>query len=538
MSAQSHLALAATHLDDAIEHLTFDRFDWAFESLWRGAASMRHATGAAPIAIPPLGKLPSAGALSGRGGERRDDPLHRLADAIEALRDLVDPNAFEASCAARASEIEGLVFAASDLLLRLAKRERLIDPGAVYGSLSGAWVPPGYDDHRRAHRLNRRALLGLLGAGAVGTLTACRSGAAPPARANEPTPASAREPEIAPVEPATVRATTRLTGQQWPTSDPFLFCAYHVDAYPEGDGSMRPNASLAGRNLGRDFDPNADWRMYHGQEIPGFPRHPHRGFETVTVVRRGLLDHADSMGAAARYGDGDVQWLTAGDGIQHAEMFPLVHTDRDNTSEFFQIWMNLPAANKRVPPHFTMIWSDDVPRLVERDSQGLEVELTLSAGAYGNHAPPSPPPNSWASQPESDVAIWSLRLAAGATFTLPPVQDGTERSLYFHRGNGGLLGERAIADRTRVELAGAGPIELRAADAELEVLLLQGRPIGEPVARRGPFVMNTSDEIREAYSDYRRTQFGGWPWQGDGPVHRADRGRFALRPDGTLEEPT
>ena len=107
----------------------------------------------------------------------------------------------------------------------------------------------------------------------------------------------------------------------WPTRDPFLFCVHHFDAYPKGNDKFGPAASLAGRDIGRDFAGVDGWRMYHGDTVPGFPSHPHRGFETVTIVRQGLLDHSDSLGASARYVDGDVQWLTAGAGIQHAEMF-------------------------------------------------------------------------------------------------------------------------------------------------------------------------------------------------------------------------
>ena len=150
-------------------------------------------------------------------------------------------------------------------------------------------------------------------------------------------------------------------GFPWPTLDPFLFCVHHDDAYPAGNGRFGPQASLAGHQRGQDFD-NADgWRMYHGEAVPGFPAHPHRGFETVTVVRRGLIDHADSLGAAARYGAGDVQWLTAGSGIVHAEMFPLLRTDAPNPLELFQIWLNLPARSKFAAPHFTMFWSAQLP---------------------------------------------------------------------------------------------------------------------------------------------------------------------------------
>src|SRR5258708_4633833 len=150
--------------------------------------------------------------------------------------------------------------------------------------------------------------------------------------------------------------------------------------------------------------------MYHGRVVPGFPQHPHRGFETVTVVRRGLIDHADSLGAAARYGAGDVQWLTAGQGIVHSEMFPLLDRERPNPLELFQIWLNLPAASKMVEPHFKMLWSRDVPRVAPAPG----VEVTLVAGALDGARPPAPPPRSWAARAENDVAIWTIRLQPGA----------------------------------------------------------------------------------------------------------------------------
>src|SRR3954469_3268547 len=137
----------------------------------------------------------------------------------------------------------------------------------------------------------------------------------------------------------------------WQPLDPFLACMHHDDAYPAGNEKLGPNASLAGRRIGMDFDGKDGWNMYHGDVVPGFPSHPHRGFETVTIVREGLIDHADSLGAAARFGGGDVQWLTAGGGVVHAEMFPLLRRDAKNPLELFQIWLNLPAADKLEPAH-------------------------------------------------------------------------------------------------------------------------------------------------------------------------------------------
>ena len=109
------------------------------------------------------------------------------------------------------------------------------------------------------------------------------------------------------------------------------------------------------------------------REVPGFPEHPHRGFETVTIVRTGYVDHSDSLGAAGRYGEGDVQWMTAGAGIVHAEMFPLLRQDGPNLLEIFQIWLNLPRESKLVEPHYRMFWNESVPRWKHVDDAGRRI---------------------------------------------------------------------------------------------------------------------------------------------------------------------
>ena len=318
----------------------------------------------------------------------------------------------------------------------------------------------------------------------------------------------------------------------WETPNPFLFCVHHLDFYPKGDGRFGPAASLAGRAIGQDFGGKDGWNLYHGATVPGFPQHPHRGFETVTVVRRGLVDHSDSLGAQARYGEGDVQWLTAGAGIQHAEMFPLVHEDRENTLELFQIWLNLPAADKMAPPFFAMFWADTVP--LARPAEG--VEATVVAGALGDSLPPAPPPHSYASRPGSDVAIWTIRMEAGAAWTMPPAARGSNRFLYFFSGRNLRIAGEAIARPTLVVVDPEAPLLLEAADAPVELLVLQGKPLAEPVAQYGPFVMNTRAELQQSFADYQRTQFGGWPWAGPDPVN-GSQGRFARRPDGAVERP-
>jgi len=324
-------------------------------------------------------------------------------------------------------------------------------------------------------------------------------------------------------------------GFPWETADPFLFCAYHDDHYPAGNEQMGPAASLEGRHIGEDFAGKDGWRMYHGDVVPGFPQHPHRGFETVTLVRRGLVDHSDSLGATARFGHGDVQWLTAGKGTVHSEMFPLLDRDGSNPAELFQIWLNLPRVDKLAEPHFSMLWASQVPRLLFKDSAGRATEVTLVAGRLGDRKAPPPPPRSWASRPDSDVVIATLKLAPNAEWTLPPAHSGVNRALYFFRGSSLRVGGASVRSRHSVELHGDREVVLRNGDDEAELLLLQGRPIGEPVAQYGPFVMNTQAEIQQAFADYRRTGFGGWPWPVDGPVHPRDRSRFARRADGRLE---
>ena len=131
-------------------------------------------------------------------------------------------------------------------------------------------------------------------------------------------------------------------GFPWQTQDPFLFCVYHLDHYPKGNGELGPDDSLEGRTLGNDFEIKDGYRMYHGTTVPGFPAHPHRGFETITIVNKGFCDHSDSLGAAGRFGEGDVQWMTAGRGVQHSEMFPLVHTQKENPLELFLLNFLLP----------------------------------------------------------------------------------------------------------------------------------------------------------------------------------------------------
>ena len=326
-------------------------------------------------------------------------------------------------------------------------------------------------------------------------------------------------------------------GFQWATVDPFLFCVHHLDRYPEANEFMGPAASLEARDIGMDFEGADGWRMYHGSTVPGFPQHPHRGFETVTFVRQGFVDHSDSLGATARFGRGDVQWLTAGRGIVHCEMFPLLDRNGPNPCELFQIWLNLPAADKMVDPYFTMLWGEALPTHTARDGEGRSTEITIIGGAYEGLRPPPPPPDSWASRADADVAIWHAVLDEAATWTVPPAAGaGTVRTLYVFEG-GVRIGAHELEASTGAVLCADEAVAVRGGPYGAEALVLQGRPIGEPVAQYGPFVMNDRAGIEQAFADYRATGFGGWPWATDDPVHAREAGRFAIRPDGRKEIP-
>ncbi|MES1205714.1 MAG: pirin family protein [Pseudomonadota bacterium] len=385
--------------------------------------------------------------------------------------------------------------------------------------------------------VNRRDTLKVMAAAGATVSAATSAACIERSRPERSAPPHPRPAGPAPKSPDAAILSVEALGFQWKTVDPFIFCVHHDDKYPAGNDRFGPAASLAGRNLGSDFELRDGWRMYHGDTVPGFPQHPHRGFETVTVVRRGLLDHSDSLGAAARYGGGDVQWLTAGNGILHAEMFPLLNRQAGNPLELFQIWLNLPSGHKMVDPYFSMLWNSAIPRQVKLDGLGNPTEVTLIAGRLDGVAAPSPPPKSWASESDSDVAIWTIRMAPGARFAVPAARTGTNRVLYFFRGSGLRVAGLAIPDYHRVQVRPDSDVVLEGGAGETEILMLQGRPINEPVVQRGPFVMNSADEIRQAFADYQRTQFGGWPWKSSDPVHGREGGRFARYINGRVERP-
>lgn len=321
----------------------------------------------------------------------------------------------------------------------------------------------------------------------------------------------------------------------WLPKDPFLFCAYHKDQYPKGNAKMEPSISIKDRPLGNDFVIKDGFRMYHGTKVPGFPYHPHRGFETVTVAKEGVIDHADSLGSSGRFSNGDVQWMTAGKGVQHSEMFPLLNEEKENTLEIFQIWLNLPKKDKMVDAHFKMLWSEDIPIVNIKDQNGNETKIDIIAGQFKDKKAPRPAPNSWANNIENEVAIWTIKMNPNAQMILPASNNEVTRSLFFYKGSDIEIDGATIHTDHSVDLVSTEKVTIQNKEETAYILLLQGKPIGEPVAQRGPFVMNTSAEISETIKDYQKTLFGGWPWKRADMVHEKKLGRFAIHADGKKE---
>lgn len=322
-------------------------------------------------------------------------------------------------------------------------------------------------------------------------------------------------------------------GFPWQTFDPFLFCAHHQDIYPSGNEQLGIDRDqLGGRALGSDFEKKDGFRMYHGKQIPGFPYHPHCGFETITLVTEGFIDHSDSLGASARFGEGDVQWMTAGSGVQHSEMFPMLQSDNENRLELFQIWLNLPARSKQVDAHFEMIWEDEIPQW---KTSGVFTRLIY--GQIDEYKQSICPPNSWAADHQNQLQLVQYILDPGATLQLPSTNGPLNRALYQYKGSAEINGQ-AFEEGTGVFIEEHEKLTIiNCSESPVYFILMQGKPIGEPVAKYGPFVMNTSQEIEQVIQNYRRTEFGGWPWPTAEHVHDAGRGRFAQYPDGYIKLP-
>ena len=311
--------------------------------------------------------------------------------------------------------------------------------------------------------------------------------------------------------------------------DPFIFTMHHIDHYPRGNAQMGPTIPST---------PDARYSMYHGETVPGFPAHPHTGFETITLVEQGTVDHFDSLGNSGRYADGDVQWQSTGDGVEHSEMFPLVHQDKENPLELFQIWFNSSPAQKKEQAVYKMLWREEIPHVITKDAQGLTADIRVISGQFNDQWSLAQPPHSWAFDKENKVNIFMITAEPNAEIIIPATSSTSTRFAYFYEGESLDVAGQNIPVKRLLELKPDTEVVLKNGGTTGKILWLEGEPIGAPVAAHGPFVLNSDHELKVAFSRYFETQFGGWPWDTPAPVFDVNQKRIASYNKGeTVEYP-
>ena len=289
----------------------------------------------------------------------------------------------------------------------------------------------------------------------------------------------------------------------------------HAGPRPHWVGDGFPVRSLFSYNgLGRELSPFL--MLDHAAPTPfgpaarprGVGQHPHRGFETVTIVYQGELEHQDSTGAGGRIGPGDVQWMTAGGGIVHEEFHSHEFTRRGGIIEMVQLWVNLPAKHKMTPPRYQTLLDAHIPSIALPDAAG---SVRVIAGEFAHTRGPA--------ITFTPMNVWDVRIAAGreALFSAP---EGHTLALVVLHGR--VLVNGATADAGQlVHLERLGSAVKIEALSEATLVWLSGEPIPEPIVGHGPFVMNTEAEIHQAIQDFNSGQFGRIPAASAGGFTRA-----------------
>lgn len=231
----------------------------------------------------------------------------------------------------------------------------------------------------------------------------------------------------------------------------------------------------------------------------GVGQHPHRGFETVTIVYKGEVAHRDSTGQGGVIGPGDVQWMTAGAGILHEEFHAPAFSESGGELEMVQLWVNLPSQHKMTPPGYQAIFDRDIPTVALAKGAGT---VRVIAGEFDGHSGPA--------RTFSPLHVWDLLLVQGgsSTLTLP---EGWTGALVVLKGTVQVNGSTIAREAQMVVLDRAGRQVMIEANSEAVVLLLSGEPIKEPIVGHGPFVMNSQEEIVQAIDDFNSGRFGLMP---------------------------
>jgi redox-sensitive bicupin YhaK (pirin superfamily) len=233
-----------------------------------------------------------------------------------------------------------------------------------------------------------------------------------------------------------------------------------------------------------------------GNERRGVGGHPHRGFETVTVVYQGELEHRDSTGAGGKIGPGDVQWMTAASGIVHEEFHSAEFTRQGGTLEMVQLWVNLPAKNKKAKPGYQTLLNKDIPTVPLAKGAG---RVRVIAGSFGGQNGPA--------RTFTPINLWDVSLEAGGEAELP-LPNGHTTALLVLKGQLRVNAESEAVEGDLVILSRSGENVLVKTEKDSKLLVMTGEAINEPVYGRGPFVMNSPAEIQQAFEDYQLGKMG------------------------------
>lgn len=276
------------------------------------------------------------------------------------------------------------------------------------------------------------------------------------------------------------------------------------EAHWVGNGFL-VNSLFSYNELGAEMSPfllldhaaPTKFRSHSGRR--GVGQHPHRGFETVTIVYQGEVEHRDSTGSGGVIGPGDVQWMTAASGILHEEFHSKDFSQKGGTIEMVQLWVNLPAKDKMAAPGYQTLLNQDIPVVPLADNAG---QVRVIAGNYGGHAGPA--------RTFSPINVWDMKLNAGHTTTLQVEEGHTLAVVMLHEA---ILvnGEQIVRETQMVLLDRAGDSITLEANGDVSLLVLSGEPIDEPIVGYGPFVMNSEAEIQQAFRDFNSGQFGAMP---------------------------
>ena len=276
------------------------------------------------------------------------------------------------------------------------------------------------------------------------------------------------------------------------------------EAHWVGNGFL-VNSLFSYNELGAEMSPfllldhaaPTKFRSHSGRR--GVGQHPHRGFETVTIVYQGEVEPRDSTGSGGVIGPGDVQWMTAASGILHEEFHSKDFSQKGGTIEMVQLWVNLPAKDKMAAPGYQTLLNQDIPVVPLADNAG---QVRVIAGNYGGHAGPA--------RTFSPINVWDMKLNAGHTTTLQ-VEEGHTLAVVMLHGAILVNGEQIVRETQMVLLDRAGDSITLEANGDVSLLVLSGEPIDEPIVGYGPFVMNSEAEIQQAFRDFNSGQFGAMP---------------------------